>query len=94
MSGGGGMSKANQRQNTRHKSQYTAYFNNDMREKNKAYKIIRHLERHPLCKTAIAALESLPSFCVKSARLKLNKLRRMKVLDSLVEETQKDGHHD
>jgi len=69
------MNKANQRQNTRHKAGYTAYFNNDTREKNKAYKLIRHLERHPTCKTAIAALERLPSFCVKSARSKLKKLR-------------------
>ena len=89
-----GMSKANQRQNTRHKAGYTAYFHSDTREKNKAYRLIRHLERHPTCKTAIAALESLPSFCVKSAKSKLNKLRRMGVLDSLVKEAQEDGQYD
>ena len=73
-----GIGKANQRQNTRHKAQYTAYRNNDTREKNKAYKIIRHLELHPACKTALVALESLPSFCVKSARARLKKLRERK----------------
>ena len=70
-----GMSKANARQNTHHKPEYTAYLNNDRREKNKAYKIIRHLERHPDCKTGVAALESLPDFCVKSARKKLKRAR-------------------
>lgn len=70
-----GMSRANQRQNTRHKAGYTAYYNNATREKNKAYKLIRHLERHPTCKTAIVALENLPSYCVKSARKRLKKLR-------------------
>jgi len=69
------MSAANQRQNTRHKAGYTAYFNNDTREKNKAYKLIRHLERHPTCKTGLLAIENLPDFCVKSARQRLKKLR-------------------
>jgi len=72
---GGGANKANQRQNTRHKANYLAYRNNDRRGKNKAYKIIKHLERHPTCKTALAALEALPAFCVKSAHKRLNKAR-------------------
>ena len=79
MSGGGGMSKANQRQNTRRKAEYTAYRNNEMRGKNKAYKLIRHLERHPTCKTALAALENLPSFCAKAARMLLKNRRALRV---------------
>lgn len=70
-----GASAANQRQNRVNKPKYLAYRNNDTREKNKAYKIIRHLERHPACKTAITALEELPDFCVRSARERLKKLR-------------------
>ncbi len=73
---GKGTSGANQRQNTRHKAKYLAYRNNDTREKNKAYKLIRHLERHPACKTGITALENLPAFCVKFARERLSKARK------------------
>ena len=70
-----GISKANGRQGTRHKAMYQAYRNNDTREKNKAYKIIKHLERHSACKTAISALEKLPDFCVRFSRKRLKKAR-------------------
>jgi len=69
------MNKAKQRQSRTHKPQHLAYQHGDRREKNKAYKIIKHLERHPSCKTAIKALDNLPAFCVKAAREKLRTLR-------------------
>ncbi len=71
-----GGNKAQARQGTHRKPMYQAYLNNDIREKNKAYKIIRHLERHPTCKTGLAALENLPDFCVKAARQRLKKNRQ------------------
>jgi len=70
-----GMSKANARQNTRYKARYQTYKLNDTREKNKAYRIIKHLERYPDDLTAQKALDKLQSFCVKSAR-KLLSTRR------------------
>ncbi len=60
----------------RNKISCATYRNNDTREKNKAYKLIKHLERNPECKTGKAALESLPEFCVKSARERLKKARK------------------
>ncbi len=71
-----GMSRANARQNTRHKAGYQAYHGNGTKEKNKAYRLIKHLELHPTCKTAIAALEALPDFCVRSARKRLKDARK------------------
>lgn len=71
----GGMSKGKSRRSVRHKSKYLAYRNNDTREKNKAYKLIRHLERRPDDYVAQAALDNLFDFCVKSARKKLKRLR-------------------
>ena len=70
-----GVNRPNQRQNTRHKAKYLAYRHSDTRNKNKAYKLIRHLEKHPDCKTALVALENLPDFCVKNAHERLKKLR-------------------
>lgn len=70
-----GMSRANQRRNTRHKAKYAAYSGNETRAKNKAYKLIKVIEQNPACRTAIAALEKLPDFCIKSARKRLKEVR-------------------
>lgn len=72
---GGGACKANQRQSTRRKSKYLAYRHADTRSKNKAYRLIRHLERRQDDGTAIAALGALPDFCVKAARKRLKQAR-------------------
>lgn len=70
-----GSSKANQRQNTRHKAKYNAYRLSETREKNKARKLLKHQESHPTCETTEAALDKLPVHCVKFARKQLAKDR-------------------
>ena len=70
-----GMAIAKQRRNTRKKPFYASYRNNDTRLKNKAYKIIKHIERHPKCEASKAALGDIPMYCVKSATKRLKDLR-------------------
>ena len=70
-----GMARAKQRRNTRHKAKYLAYFNNDTRLKNKAYKLIKHIEKHPTCKASKKVLEALPAHCVRFANKKLKQAR-------------------
>lgn len=73
----GGMSKGKSRRSVHNKPKYLAYRNNDTREKNKAYKLIRHLERRPNDLVAQSALDNLFDFCVKSARKKLKEARKL-----------------
>jgi len=70
-----GISRANQRQSRVNKPRYDAYVRNETRAKNKAYKIIRFLEKNPNCEDSKKRLEALPSFCAKAARAKLKKER-------------------
>ena len=70
-----GISRANQRQGRVNKPRYDRYRRDARREKNKAYKLIRHLERFPEDSAALKALGALPEYCVKSARERLKKAR-------------------
>ncbi len=69
------MNKANQRQNTRHKAMYEAYRISETREKNKAFKLIRHLERYPDDEVSKKALDKLPKYCLRNAQHRLNAAR-------------------
>lgn len=67
-----GASKANQRQNRVNKPKYERYKLNNVREKNKAIKLLKHLSRYPDDRQSQKALDNLPVFCVKHARKVLN----------------------
>lgn len=55
---------------------YQAYKTSGIREKNKARKLIKVLERDPNCTTARQALERLPSSAVTFARDRLADARK------------------
>lgn len=64
------MSKANSRQNSRHKAKYQTYRSAGRREMNKARKILRHIERQGLVPPPNElrnALKRLPAHLVRSA---------------------------
>ena len=75
-----GSSKANQRQSRVNKPRYEAYRNTATREKNKAYKLIKHLEIYPDDTQAEDALDRMQAgdlgYCVRSARKRLKDARK------------------
>lgn len=61
-------SKANQRQNTRHKPRYDRYRNELRRGMNKGARLLKHLERAPGDQVARAAFERLSQLEQRKAR--------------------------
>lgn len=67
------MSKHKQKRSRVNKPKYQAYKNGGVRERNKAYKILRHLERYPDDKQSKKAFESLSSTHRAAATKRRNK---------------------